>query len=64
MLTEMVEYGHKIEGTVLLVQLSDDFQSLPLLPTSKLGPSGAIDSQVGGLVYVLGCCGTPQGSLL
>ena len=28
-------------------QLSAGFQSLPLLPTSKLGPSGA-DSQVGG----------------
>ena len=29
------------------------FQSLPLPPTSKLGPSGA-DSRVGGFVYVLG----------
>ena len=28
-------------------------QSLPLLPTSKLGPSG-VDSQVGGFVYILG----------
>ena len=30
-----------------LVQLSTGFQSLPPLPTSKLGPSGA-DSWVGG----------------
>ena len=35
-----------------LAPLSAVFQSLPLLPTSKVGPSGA-DSQVGGLVYVL-----------
>ena len=33
--------------------VSASFQSLSLLSTSKLGPSGA-DSQVGGLVYVLG----------
>ena len=33
------------EGTMLLTQPSAGFQSLPLLPTSKLGPSGA-DSQV------------------
>ena len=38
-----------LEGTMLLAQLSADFQSLPLLPTSKLGRSGA-DSQVGGFV--------------
>ena len=36
-----------------LAQLSEGFQSLLLLPTSKLGPSGA-DSQVGGFVYILG----------
>ena len=36
-----------------LAQLSASFQSLPLLPTSKLGPSGA-DSRVGGFVYTLG----------
>ena len=35
------------------------FQSLPLEPTSKLGPSCA-DSQVCGLVYVLGPCGSLQ----
>ena len=43
--------------------LSVGFQSLPPLPTIKLGPSGA-DSQVGGLVYVLGPCGSLQRTLL
>ena len=33
---------------MLLVQLSASFQSLPLLPTIKVGPSGA-DSWVGGM---------------
>ena len=47
------------EGTVPLAQLSASFQSLPLLPTSKLGPSGA-DSLVGGFEYVLGPCGSLQ----
>ena len=46
-----------------LAQLSLNFQSLPLLPTSKLGPSGA-DSRVGGLVYTLGPCGSLQGAFL
>ena len=46
------------KGTLLLAPLSAAFQSLPPLPTIKLGPSGA-DSRVGGLVYVLG----PYGSL-
>ena len=36
--------------------LSTGFQSLPLLPTIKLGLSGA-GSQVGGLVHALGPCG-------
>ena len=36
---------------MLLSGLLANFQSLPLLPTSTLGPSGA-DSQVGGFVYV------------
>ena len=40
-----------------------DFQSLLLLPTIKLGPSGA-DSWVGGLVYILGPCGSLQPTLL
>ena len=33
--------GEVREGTMSLAQLSAGFQSLPLLPTSKLGPSGA-----------------------
>ena len=36
-----------------LAWLSTGIQSLPLLPTSKLGPFGS-DSQVGGSVYILG----------
>ena len=36
--------------------LSAGFQSLPMLPTSKLGPSGA-DSWLDEFVYVLGPCG-------
>ena len=35
---------------MLLVQLSASFQSLPLLPISKLGPAGA-DSQMGRFVH-------------
>ena len=46
-----------------LALLSAGFQSLPLLPTSKVGPFGA-DSQVGGLVYILGPCGSRQRTLL
>ena len=37
---------------MLLSWLSASFQSLPLLPTSKLGLSRG-DSQVGGFVYIL-----------
>ena len=37
--------------------LSARFQSLPLLPTIKLGPSGA-DSHVSGLMHTLGPCGS------
>ena len=51
------------EGTVQLAGLSASFQSLPLLPTSKWGPSGA-DSQVGEFVYVLGPSGSFQQTLL
>ena len=47
------------EGTMALTQLSEGFQSLPWLPTSKLDPSGA-DSWVGGFVYVAGLCGSLQ----
>ena len=45
------------EGTMPLAELSTGFQSLPQLPTSKVGPSGA-DSWVGRFVYVLGPCGS------
>ena len=48
---------------MVLSLLSASFQSLPPLPTSKLGPSGA-DSCVGGFVYVLGHCGSLQQTLL
>ena len=48
---------------MLLAQLSDGVQSLPLLPTSKLCPSGA-DSKVSGFVYVLRTCGSLQQTLL
>ena len=48
---------------MLLALLSAGFQSLPALPTIKLGPLGA-DSQVGGVVDVLGPCGSLQGALL
>ena len=51
------------EGTMLLAQLSAGFQSLPPLPTSKLGPSGAV-SWVGGFVNILGPCGSLQQTLL
>ena len=39
------------------------FQSLPPLPTSKSGPSGAF-SWVGGFVHILGPCGSLQQTLL
>ena len=50
------------ERTTLLAQLSAALQSLPPLPTTKLGPSGA-DLQVGGFVYILtgGALGIHQG---
>ena len=46
-----------------LAPLSAGFQSLSPLPKIKLGPSGA-DSQVGGLVYILGPCLSLQWTLL
>ena len=46
---------------MVLALLSAGFQSLPPLPTSKVGPSGA-DSRVGGLVHALGSCGSPMNS--
>ena len=48
---------------MVLALLSAGFQSLPPLPTIKLGPSGA-DSRVGGLVHALGPCGSLQQPLL
>ena len=48
---------------MLLAELSIGFQLSAPLPTSTLGPSGA-DSWVGGLVYVLGPCGSLQQTLL
>ena len=48
---------------MVLAPLSAGFQSLPLLPTIILGPSGA-DSRVGGLVQALGPCGSLQQTLL
>ena len=46
---------------MVLAPLSAGFQSLPPLATIKLGHSGA-DSWVGGLVHVLGPCGSPTNS--
>ena len=46
-----------------LAWLLAHFQSLPLLPTIKLGPSGA-DSWVCVLVYILGNSGSLQQTLL
>ena len=60
---DAVHGGGVQEGTIALAPLSAGFQSLPPLPTSKVGLSGA-DSQVGGLVYVLGPCGSLQRTLL
>ena len=51
------------EGTVQLAPLSAGFQSLLLLPTNKLGLSGA-DSWVGEFVYFLETCGSLQQTLL
>ena len=55
--------GAPQEGAMALVLLSARFQSLPPLPIIKLGPSSA-DSHVGGLVYVVGPCGSLQQPLL
>ena len=55
--------GEAREGIMLLAWLLASFQSLPLLPTNKLGPSGAY-SWVGGFLYILGPCGSLQQSLL
>ena len=55
--------GGAWEGAMVLAPVSAGFQSLPPLPTIKLGSSGA-DSQVGGLVHALGPCGSLQQPLL
>ena len=51
------------EGAMAPAPLSTRFQSLPPLPTIKLGPSGA-DSRVRWLVHALGPCGSLQQTLL
>ena len=56
-------WGGVQEGTMLLTWLLTGFQSLALLLTSILGPSGA-DSWVGGFDYILGPCGSLQPTLL
>ena len=53
LLCDAVCGGGVQEGTVVLALLSACFKLLPLLPTIKLGLSGA-DSWVGGFVYTLG----------
>ena len=52
-------WGRGREGAMAPAPLSTVFQSLPPLPTIKLGPSGA-GSQVGGPVHTLGPCGSLQ----
>ena len=56
-------WGGVQEGTMSLAQLLDCFHLLLLLPTIKLGPSGAT-SQVDGFVYILGPYGSLQQILL
>ena len=56
-------WGRGSKGNNAACLLLAGFWSLPLLPTSKLGLSGA-DFCVGGLVYILGPCGSLQWTLL
>ena len=56
-------WGRGREGAMAPAPLSTGPQSLPLLPTIKLGPSGA-GSRVGGLAHALGPCGSLQRPLL
>ena len=56
-------WGRGQEGAMALAPLSARFQSLPSIPTIKLGPSSA-DSRVGGLVNTLGPYGSLQRTLL
>ena len=51
------------ERAMVFALLSAGFQSLSLLSTSEVAPSGA-DSRVGGFVYILGPCGSLQQILL
>ena len=56
-------WGRGREGAMAPAPLSAGFQSPPLLPTIKLGPSGA-GSRVDGLVHALGPHGSLQQPLL
>ena len=56
-------WGRGREGVMVLAPLSTSFQSLPPLPTIKLGPSGA-DSRVGGILHTLGPRESLQQTLL
>ena len=59
----VLSVGEGLRGTNAACSALPHLQSLPPLSTSKLGPSGA-DSWVGGLVYILGPCGSLQRTLL
>ena len=56
-------WGRGRVGAMAPASLSSGFQSFTLLPTIKLGPSGA-GSRVGGPVHTLGPCGSLQWPLL
>ena len=56
-------WGRGREEVMAPVPLSTGFQPLPLLPTIKLGPSGA-NSWLGGLVHTPGPHGSPEWPLL
>ena len=56
-------WGRGWEGAMVPAPLSTGPQSFTLLPTIKLGPSGA-GSWVGGLAHALGPCGSLQRPLL
>ena len=55
--------GGGVQGETMPLGLLSGFQSLPLLPTSKLDPFGAY-FQVGRLVYILGPYGSLEQTLL
>ena len=56
-------WGRGLEGTMAPASLSSRFQSFTLIPTMKLGPSGA-GSRVGGPLHTLGPSGSLQRPLL